>query len=49
MPRTPDPQECNCPCHKGVRLVLPFPCCRASGHWLWPKKKEKKSAEMKKR
>jgi len=48
MPKTLDPQHCGCACHKGVRVMHPVPCWRASGRWLWPTKKEKKAAEMKK-
>ena len=29
QPGDPGAAECDCPCHRGVPLLHPIPCCRA--------------------
>jgi hypothetical protein len=40
MPSTLKPKDCGCPCHHGVLVVHPVPCCAAVGLWKFPKRKE---------
>ena len=40
MPSTLKPKDCGFPCHHGVLVVHPVPCCAAVGLWKFPKRKE---------